>query len=174
MLNFAGVVDGVTQMDGMVAISGVTGGSKAFTLGPYSFGPDNYEATWKDHLFVHEYGHYIQAQHLGPLYWGVVAAPSLLSASHIFSNDHKRHWFEIDASRKGAEYFDKKYGRGAKGYNAKDANFFDIESFVYGRKSKYVNPRTRKNNDSKYPITDANFHLFDYIWIFLHVPSAIL
>ena len=103
----------------MLALSGVISKERAFTVGCYSMGPDGYQATWKDHLFVHEYGHYIQSQRMGPFYFQIVAIPSLLSAaftSKWAGMDHDFRWFEIDASRCGARYFDKKYRSGASGY----------------------------------------------------------
>jgi len=62
LFNTVGMVDGVMDLNGMLALSGVTSGGKAFTIGHYSMGPGNYVADWRDHLFVHEYGHYIQSQ----------------------------------------------------------------------------------------------------------------
>ena len=53
-----------------------------------------------------------------------------------------RRWFEIDASKRGARYFDKKYGSGAKGYKKGSEDYFDMDSFVNGGETPYVNPRT--------------------------------
>ena len=41
----------------------------AMTIGHYSLGPENYQASWTDNLFVHEYGHYIQTQQMGFWYF---------------------------------------------------------------------------------------------------------
>lgn len=104
-LNLLGKIDHVSYMDGMLALSGVTSGDKAFTIGYYSFGPKNYDATWMDHLFVHEYGHYIQSQFMGPLFLPVVALPSVLSAwkgTELFGIEHIRRWFEVNASHLGS------------------------------------------------------------------------
>lgn len=65
--------------------------SKAFTIGHYSIGPKNYAADWRDHLYVHEYGHYIQSQRMGLLYFPVVAGPSLLSAAFTSSSKGMEH-----------------------------------------------------------------------------------
>jgi hypothetical protein len=41
-----------------------------------------------------------------------------------------------------AYYFDKKYGRGNNNYNSnKPEDFFDINSFISGGYSPYINPR---------------------------------
>ncbi|PZR20234.1 MAG: hypothetical protein DI539_11520, partial [Flavobacterium psychrophilum] len=59
--NAVGLVRDVTYLEGAVAIAGLTNGEfEAFTVGPYIFGPKDFKADWRDHLFVHEYGHYIQ------------------------------------------------------------------------------------------------------------------
>ena len=166
--NLAGKIDNVTYMDGMLALSGPTGGdNSAFTLGHYSFGPKGYQATWKDHLFVHEYGHYMQTQLMGIFYIPVVAIPSLISAS-LYPNSHKDRWFEVDASRRGADYFDKYYGKGAKGYVKGSPDYFDRESFEdYNnpkRKSPYINPRIGScYQDKAFPTTGASFSLFDIL-----------
>lgn len=140
------LVDKVTYLDGMAAIAApkaVKGGG-AFTIGYTSVGPKNYTADWRDHLFVHEYGHYIQSQHFGPLYLNVIATKSLMSAwftSKASKMSHSERWFEVDASALGAKHFDKKYGTGAEGYQKGDFRFFDIDSFRGGTASPYTNPR---------------------------------
>lgn len=167
-LNFFGKVDNVTYMDGMLALSGVTGDGRAFTIGHYSFGPDGYEATWRDHLFVHEYGHYLQSLDFGPLYMHVIAGPSLISAWGITGLEHGYHWYEVDASRRGAMYFDKKYGSGKEGYTYKNPDYFDIESFERGGYSPYKKPR--RNNYYQgigNPISGSRFNIFDILSVFL-------
>lgn len=167
-LNLAGKVDNVTHMDGMLALSGVTKDGAAFTIGHYSFGPDNYEATWKDHLFVHEYGHYLQAQNLGPFYLQVIAIPSLISASHLFGKDHGHQWMELDASIRGARHFNKYYGEGAEGYFKGSPDYFDIESFSNNEiDSPYINPRTHKENKGEYHLSGGKKNGFYY-------PNAII
>lgn len=174
--NIAGAIDNVSYMDGMLALSGPTGtrydddkelyNTKAFTIGHYSFGPKGYRATWKDHLFVHEYGHYLQSQFMGPSYFPIVAIPSLISASGITGTNHKMHWYEIDASRRGADYFDKHYGSGAEGYVKGSADYFDRASYndPYNRKSPYINPRTGSTNQqSTYPTSGSIFNVFDIL-----------
>lgn len=86
-------------------------------------------------------------RHLG-MYIGVVAVPSALNVNGILPGDHAYRWYEVDASRRAAHYFDKKYGRGSKNYDSnKPEDFFDIETFVNGvmghsdENAKYINPR---------------------------------
>ncbi len=141
--------------------------SAAFTIGHYSFGPDNYRATWKDHLFVHEYGHYIQSQILGGAYLTIVAVPSLISAAGLSDKagtDHSHRWFEVSASKLGAKHFDKKYGSGASGYTERNENYFDKQSFWKEKTfSPYINPRIGDGNEEKHPISGTDILFWDYL-----------
>ncbi len=165
--NTLGIVDRVTDLDGMLALSGATGGNSAMTIGHYSLGPDNYVADWRDHLFVHEYGHYIQAQRMGSLYFPIVAIPSLLSAwktSKWSGTQHGYRWFEVNASKLGAEYFDKHYGRDENGNRIHDENHFDYDNFISSiNPSIYVNPRTGSTNqDHTYPVSGSKIVFWDF------------
>ncbi|NPE14922.1 hypothetical protein, partial [Xylanibacter rodentium] len=68
-------------------------------------------------------------------------------------------------SKLGAEYFDKKYGRGADGYVEGDKNYFDIVSFYKEKtRSPYINPREGNYNiKRKFPITGSRGSCSDYI-----------
>jgi len=168
-LNAFGEVDGVTHLDGAVALEGTTG-EGAFTIGQYIFGPDNFKADWKDHLFVHEYGHYIQSQWFGPLYLPVIGATSLASAAGLGGDSHETRWFEVQASKMGANHFDKKYGSGAAGYTAGSEDYFDRESYVHGYRTSYINPRYGTNfQGGAHPISGARFSIWDVL-----VPVAVL
>ena len=161
--NVLGIVDEVTVMDGAVALGGVTGGG-AFTLGNYIFGPDGFKADWRDHMFVHEYGHYLQSLRFGPLYTSIVGTSSLASAAFGESGTHITHWYEVHASHLGGDYFDKHYGSGAPGYEKGSEDYFDIEYFKLGgvsyikyRKSlPYKNPRI-DDMDSHYTIPQESY-----------------
>jgi len=151
-------------------LEGVTGAGDAFTLGQYIFGPDNFKADWKDHLFVHEYGHYVQSQWFGPLYLPVIGATSLASAAGLGGDDHRTRWFEVQASRMGANHFDKKYGSGASGYVIGSADYFDKENFVNGNRTSYINPRYGTNfQGGAHPVSGARFSIWDVL-----VPLAVL
>ena len=161
------MADKVTDMDGMLALSGATKGNSAMTIGHYSMGPDNYTADWRDHLFVHEYGHYIQTQRMGTFFFPVVALPSVLSAWKTSSWSGLRHsqrWFEVDASTLGRNHFEKKYGK--KSDNDEKGSYFDADSFSNKRTSPYINPRTGSiNQECKYPITSPRLLFWDFIII---------
>lgn len=152
VMNAFGKVNGVTHGYGVTAVDmGLKRG--AVTPSYISIGPKGYKADWRDHMFVHEYGHYLQSQELGIKYLYMVCLPSLQSA--IIDTDknnapnHNNRWFETDANRRSAEYFDKYYGSGRDDYDSNSSDFFDINSFRYGTESKYLNPR--KGDHNKYP-----------------------
>ena len=124
-------------------------------------------ATWKDHLFVHEYGHYIQSQLFGPSYLPIIGIPSFMSNTHLLGNSHSTRWFEVDANKRGANHFDKKYGRGKDGYIYKDENYFDRDSFENYVISPYVNPRTGTTNQvESYNTSGARFNILDLFLFF--------
>ena len=106
-------------------------------------------------MFVHEYGHYLQSQELGFFYLFQVGIPSLQSAIvDTQKNNAPRHgnrWFETDANKRAADYFDQYYGSGCDNYQPESADFFNIESFRNGKETVYINPRTGKNFNKKYP-----------------------
>jgi len=168
--NIAGKVNDVSYGYGMTAVDMGLNGS-AISVGNYTAGPKGYKADWRDHLFVHEYGHYIQSQRWGPLYLLSVGLPSIQSTTHITGNPnaprHRDRWFEARASRNAANYFDKHYGSGKDGYLQGSPDFFDKNSFIDGSQtpSPYINPRTGYYNYSSHPIS-GKFHWTD-IWIYI-------
>lgn len=102
--------------------------------------------------------------------YSTVGIPSLQSATMQTDNPsaprHDVRWFEADASYKGADYFDKFYGRGKEGYVTDSPIFFDKDSFVAGNYSSYINPRTGRYNGSGNPISGK----FEWTDIFVHIP----
>ncbi len=161
--NWAGNVEGVTYLDGATAIETNRDGDGAFSMGGYINGPKGFKADWKDHLFVHEYGHYIQGQWLGPLYIPVVATTSILSAAGLGGNEHESRWFEVQASRMGGKHFDDKYGSGAAGYVQGSANYFDYTSYKKGGITPYDNPRyllypAKYTNGALVPVNQQKGH----------------
>ena len=130
-------------------------------MGGYIFGPNKFKADWRDHLFVHEYGHFLQGLTWGPFYLPVIALPSLASAAGIATGgvDHDDRWFEVDASRRGMRYFNAEYGLWKRRPDQSKDQFFDKESFSEWSPSAYINPRTGKPNGMKdrSPVTGAQF-----------------
>ena len=160
-MNAAGRVNNITHGYGITAVDmGIGGG---VTIGYFTGGPNGYTADWRDHLFVHEYGHYVQSQQHGPLYLFSVAIPSGLSAlidKRAHTHYHRTRWFEADASYKGAEYFDKYYGSGKEGYVAGSPDYFDRNSFINKIDSPYKNPRDPLGNIREHSIS-GTFHWTD-------------
>jgi hypothetical protein len=112
-LNMTGHVNEVNYFDGVVVVN-TDFGYGGLTLSPYIFGK-NMVPDWRDHTFVHEYGHTIQSKKWGWLYLPFIAYPSLLSAT-IDNNgkwydigEHHDRWFEAQASRFAADYFERHY-----------------------------------------------------------------
>ena len=140
------------------------------TLGCYSAGPKGYTANWKDHLFVHEYGHYIQSQWYGLSFLPLIGLPSFFSGglykldSSTFINNQR--CFEVEASIEGAEYFYQHYS-----FNpiATPDNLFDKEGFFKGKTTAYMNPRTFSYEYSFFPDKER-FHWSD---ILIHTASLL-
>ena len=136
----------------------------AFTLGSYIIGEKGFSDNFRDHLFVHEYGHYIQSQRFGPFYLKLVALPSVTSfyIDEIFGTDlHDTRWYETNANKLAADYFDEKKGSGAEGYFPMSQNHFDRNSFINDNViSPYTNPRAGGNNRGGRP-TKSRFHWTD-------------
>jgi hypothetical protein len=163
-------VNDVTHGYGMTAVDMGLNGT-AFSCGNFTGGPKGYKADWKDHLFVHEYGHYRQSQQYGPAYLPVIAIPSIHSVimaddGYYGSPKHENRWFEADASYKGAAYFDKFHGSKSKDYVAESDAYFDRNYFITGRNPHYINPRTGVANTLTNPI-GSTWHWTDIV---VHIP----
>ncbi len=167
ILNNVGVVNNVSHGFGVTVLDTEINGG-AITIGNYISGPRGFRADWTDHLFVHEYGHYIQSQQWGPAYLLAIGVPSLQSAglAGIGIGDHHDRWFEADASFKGMAYFDEHFGSGAAGYFRGSLNHFDSNSFINANAvtganwSPYNNNRTGVQNFSGHAISPT-FHWSD-------------
>lgn len=169
-MNTAGMVNDINYFGGVAVLDNDFGGG-AFTVGSYIFGPRGMRPDFRDHLFVHEYGHYLQSKRQGPLYMAFTAFPSVsdswISDSEWRGNDlHDTRVYEATASRLAVNYFDRHFGTGADGYVAGSADYFDSRSFVTGELSSYTNPRTGGRNRDSAPI-NSNFHWSDIVYSFL-------
>lgn len=164
--NIAGQVNSVNSKYGVTVLDTKFKGG-AFTVGNYIIGPSGLKPDWRDHLFVHEYGHYIQSQLYGPKYLSLVALPSVtdffLVDELLGVNLHDTRWYEAEASKFAANYFDRIEGSLKNGYIKGSQNYFDKSSFITGATSSYINPRTGARNRSNHP-TNPQFHNSD-IWI---------
>lgn len=144
LVNEVNYFDGAVVIDSKIDVGGMT-------LSNYILGPPGFKPDFRDHLFVHEYGHYLQSKKLGPAYLFVVAKPSILSS--IFDkNNHGNRWYETHASKLAAKYFDKKYGTGSEAYQEyvnqgedpyEHEDIFNVDAFINGYKPAYNHPRGR-------------------------------
>lgn len=106
---------------------------------------------------------HIQTQRMGAFFFPVVALPSVLSAWNTSSWSglkHSQRWFEVDASTLGRNHFDKKYG---KSVNQTQGSYFDPKIFSDGGNADYINPRTGKYFQSKYPTSGSKVVFWDFI-----------
>ena len=172
--NWAGEVKGVTYLDGATAIE-TKGSGNPFTVGSYITGPKGFKADWKDHLFVHEYGHYIQSQWFGPLYIPIVAVSSVASVAGLGGDDHGSRWFEVQASRMGGKYFDERYGSGASGYVQGSRDYFDYDAFGRGGLTAYTNERRNSRDQGRgHQTSGARFSVWDIIAPVFPIPTLTL
>lgn len=102
----AGGVDWVKYKYGATVLKTYNGNWGAFTQSNYIIGDNTIEASEYNYLFQHEYGHYIQSQQYGLLYYGTFAIPSLIDASS--KRDHNLFKTEQDANIRALEYFNDK------------------------------------------------------------------
>lgn len=147
ILNTATLVNDVNYFRGATVLDTKLEGG-AFSLGSYIVGPDGFKPDYRDHLFVHEFGHYLQSKDFGPLYMNFIALPSL-SDIIINPNSHRNKWYESDASKRASRYFSALYSD------------FDVESFSNGTPSHYINPRTNSRNREQM-INSNSLHWTDF------------
>jgi len=109
--NIAGDIAKVSHRDGATLVETKAGdplGRKwGFTIG--SVITTSSGVTTEDYLFMHEYGHYMQSQLLGPFYMPVVAFPSLASAAFSDGKEHHNFYTERWANHLAAEHFGEDY-----------------------------------------------------------------
>lgn len=103
-------VDSVEYLYGSTVVNtngdGVELGFCAVTQGSYIVGDDELEADSTNALFQHEYGHYIQSQTYGLLYYGKFGIPSLFSKNTPASH-HSNNPVEQDANIRTLKYYHK-------------------------------------------------------------------
>jgi hypothetical protein len=129
-------------------------------MGSFIFGYDLI-TNYRDHRFVHEYGHYLQSKGWGWFWLPIIGFPSLTSAITTDSYTHGDMWYERNANKLGGNYFDKYYGSGAEGYTYGDGNYFHIEYFHRGAsaaKRPYGHPNT-STSPSSFQIERNRLHL---------------
>jgi hypothetical protein len=69
-----------------------------------------------------------------------------MSAGISTDTQHRSRWFEANASRLGANYFDKYYGAEAEGYYVGSPYHFNKANFETGKDPSYANPMKYESN----------------------------
>ena len=114
--NMTGQIDHVSYKAGATVMSGNFWGkskNEGIALGSYIHGTSNLAAEFGNSSFQHEYGHYLQSQASGPLYFQRYGIPSALKGSHFKNRgDHNNriyyHPVEQDANARAFKYFSEK------------------------------------------------------------------
>lgn len=99
----AGGVESVDYLYGATVVSTVNDGWGAVTQGNFIVGDSDLKADPSNDLFQHEYGHYIQSQDYGYLYYAKFGVPSLFS-----KGSHRDHPVEQDANIRSLKYYYQK------------------------------------------------------------------
>lgn len=126
--NIAGLVDRVDYYGGATFVTnenssshdGVSIGSYININLPTSINDDFGSYITKSPMYMHEYGHYIQSQYVGPKYFSFIGFPSLFQTimnrgKYVEYNNHRIQrsrtaWMEVWANKLAADYFMKAEG----------------------------------------------------------------
>lgn len=126
--NMAGQVDRVDFYGGATFVTnenssshnGVSIGSYININLPTSINDDFGSYITKSPMYMHEYGHYIQSQYVGPKYFSFIGFPSLFQTimnrgKYVEYNNHRIQrsrtaWMEVWANKLAADYFMKAEG----------------------------------------------------------------
>lgn len=126
--NMAGQVDRVDYYGGATFVTnenssshnGVSIGSYININLPTSINDDFGSYITKSPMYMHEYGHYIQSQYVGPKYFSFIGFPSLFQTimnrgKYVEYNNHRIQrsrtaWMEVWANKLAADYFMKAEG----------------------------------------------------------------
>jgi len=120
--NSKGNVDRVDYFDGATFATNENSEGPSTSLGSFIFinnrgevAGDFSDYVLSNPLYMHEYGHYVDSQHLGLSYLTQIGIPSAMSASHSEHipgtrlDTHDVFWVELRANRLAAKYFER-YG----------------------------------------------------------------
>jgi len=114
--NVIGDVDRVGFFGGATIVDNSNGngnGRWGMTVGSYINTSRIRDINEENRLLMHEYGHVLQSQIMGPFYLRKVGAASLVSATfqelNVFNHNHDFTWFEISANRLAFNYLNKHY-----------------------------------------------------------------
>ncbi|MDY5858429.1 MAG: hypothetical protein SPK09_04275 [Porphyromonas sp.] len=158
--NLLGYCSEVSSDGTATALSACTR-SGAFSIGGYIFGPRGFRATPLDHLYLHEYGHYLQGLRWGIFFLPCIALPSLLSAAKLCCGGiaHEYRWFEVNANRLSWRQHNSPHSSGS----SPSTKPLDRTSYTQpGCDSPYPNPRERGyNRYAFFPLDEYHLCLWD-------------
>ena len=100
-------VESVSYLYGATVVRTNGNGFGAVTQSSFIVGDCDLEANPSNELFQHEYGHYLQSQDIGPLYYLTIGIPSFISARVNSYDDHNRTIMEQDCNIRAFKYFNK-------------------------------------------------------------------
>jgi len=91
-------VERISEFEGTMGYSAKTGHhERGAAMGSFIFGYDLI-TNYRDHRFVHEYGHYLQSKRWGWFWLPIIGFPSLTSAITTDSYTHGDMWYERNAN----------------------------------------------------------------------------
>lgn len=111
MVNTFGGVHSVGYYGGATAVETNAENWGGITQGSFVIGARGLRADPNNPLFQHEYGHYLQSQAFGFLYYGKAGIPSIFS-----KGQHNLHPVEQDANGRANKYFNRRI-RGFSGWD---------------------------------------------------------
>lgn len=120
MVNTFGGVRSVTFYGGATAVETFAADWGGITQGSFIIGNRGLQADPNNPLFQHEYGHYLQSQTFGLLYYGKAGIPSLFSRGN-----HNLHPVEQDANGRAFAYFNR-HVPGYSGWNFIENPILDV------------------------------------------------
>ncbi|GHT56313.1 hypothetical protein AGMMS50233_07840 [Endomicrobiia bacterium] len=161
--NLSGQIDKVDYKGGATVSSGNFWGQRgaAITMGSYINGSRELTANADNSLFQHEYGHYLQSQSVGPIYFALYGIPSLISASKKPPHNHDYFRTEQNANERSLAYYTQK----TKSFGLDDGSWdYKLNPVVgfpsnmpYWTNQEYINLYFRKKNNLFFNVLRVNF-----------------
>lgn len=137
------------------------GNNDGMTLSNYIIGGSSIEASPYNSLFQHEYGHYEQSRHMGPMYLYVVGIPSFLNAT--FGDYHKFKSYERDANYRAFVYFNKYvpgFYTSPVDFQSHNSHWNFDENLLTRTSGEYVDFKDKKSMDGAYNSLSSLYHSF--------------
>lgn len=163
--NLFGNVSYVRYKNGTTVIrqenDNLMGNNDGMTLSNYIIGGSSIEASPYNSLFQHEYGHYEQSRHMGPMYLYVVGIPSFFNAT--FGDYHKFKSYERDANYRAFVYFNKYvpgFYTSPVDFQSHNSHWNFDENLLTRTSGEYVDFKDKKSMDGAYNSLSSLYHSF--------------